>query len=79
MKYIIVLVVAFCMSVMSVSGEQVDRTAQSMQATTVKQVHSESGDVSSDASDISVTANGAVKSCSNSEIKSESTDDRKVI
>lgn len=79
MKYIIVLVVAFCMSVMSVSGEQVDRTAQPMQATTVKQVHSESGDVSSDASDISVTANGAVKSRSNSEIKSESTDDRKVI
>lgn len=41
MKYIIVLlVVAFCMSVMPVEGEQVHKTAQSMQATTVKQVHS---------------------------------------
>ena len=41
MKYIIVLLaVAFGMSVMPVEGEQVHKTAQSMQATTVKQVHS---------------------------------------
>lgn len=41
MKYIIVLLaVAFGISVMPVEGEQVHKTAQSMQTTTVKQVHS---------------------------------------
>ena len=40
MKYIIVLLaVAFGISVMPVEGEQVHKTAQSMQTTTVKQVH----------------------------------------
>lgn len=51
MKYIIVLVVVLCMSVMPVLGKQVDRTAQPMQGTTVKQVHSESKTVLSDDSD----------------------------
>ena len=51
MKYIVVLVVALCMSVMPVLGKQVDRTAQPMQGTTVKQVHSESKTVLSDDSD----------------------------
>lgn len=41
MKYTIVLLaVAFGISVMPVEGEQVHKTAQSMQTTTVKQVHS---------------------------------------
>nr|WP_252894380.1 hypothetical protein [Veillonella denticariosi] len=79
MKYIIVLVAALCMSVIPVSGGTGGQDGAAMQATTVKQVHSESRDVSSDASDTSVFANGAVKSRSNSEIKSESTDDRKTI
>lgn len=48
MKYIVVLVVALCMSVMPVLGKQVDRTAQPIQGTTVKQVHSESKTVLSD-------------------------------
>ena len=51
MKYIVVLVVALCMSVMPVLGKQVDRTAQPMQGTMVKQVHSESKAVLSDDSD----------------------------
>ena len=51
MKYIIVLMSALCMFVMPVSGKQVDRTAQPMQGTTVKQVHSESKTVLSDDSD----------------------------
>ena len=48
MKYIVVLVVILCMSVMPVLGKQVDRTAQPIQGTTVKQVHSESTVVLSD-------------------------------
>ncbi|MDU4215540.1 MAG: hypothetical protein E7I16_05160 [Veillonella sp.] len=48
MKYIVVLVVALCMSVMPVLGKQVDRTAQPIQGTRVKQVHSESKTVLSD-------------------------------
>ena len=71
MKYIIVLVAALCMSVMPVSGEQVDRTAQPMQAPTVKQVHSESDTISSEGSDTSVIANGAVKSRVNYQKKYE--------